>query len=202
MSSFTHDKSANSYVFRLLRAKGALTEDENKSILYHHVKTDEVCFLGTPENNRTLAGYLDPKSFHKRSPRAYAAAVEAQKMALKRDEKRPTESKLELILGGGHQRSPRTYQLGFTVNPQVTATGSAPVNKVMLEPENRAYVIKFLQLITEALMGSVETIVSQEELDLLAMQREIDVPFTFGSTTNYLFSKIHLSRLLKLLNSY
>ncbi|KAF7865426.1 hypothetical protein EAF04_006402 [Stromatinia cepivora] len=181
----------NSEIPKLLTTKGALTEAENGSMLYHHLKTNEAVYLGTEKNNRTTAGYLDPKSYHQKSPKAYAAAVKAQKLALQRDEKRPSESKLEMILGGGRRATPRCYKLGFTVNPQALAAGSAPVNKVILQ--NQAYVIDFLKSITEALIGSVETIVSAEELDLVARQREIDVPFTFGSAANYLFTSLQLN---------
>ncbi|KAJ8068880.1 hypothetical protein OCU04_002564 [Sclerotinia nivalis] len=181
----------NSEIPKLLRVKGALTEAENASMLYHHLKTNETAYLGTERNNRTTAGYLDPKSYHQKSPKAYAAAVKAQKLALQRDDKRPSESKLEMILGGGRRANPRCYKLGFTVNPQALAAGSAPVNKFILE--NQAYVIDFLKSITEALIGPVETIVSAEELDLVAKQREIDVPFTFGSAANYLFTSLQLN---------
>lgn len=181
--------NAHISLFRLLKVTGALTEEENQSILYQNLKTNEALHMGTKEKNITVAGYLGPRSFSERSPKAYNAAVEAQKMALLRDEVKPEESKLELILGGGKRSKHRCYTLGFTVNPQAMAAGSAPVNKVMLQPENKAYVIKFLQLLTEALMGPVETLVSQEELDLARTQREIDVPFTFGLVQNYLFSK-------------
>ncbi|CAD6444247.1 813c1d02-8d1a-4d9d-962f-d046a2cfa739 [Sclerotinia trifoliorum] len=181
----------NSEIPKLLTTKGALTEAENASMLYHHLKTNETVYLGTERNNRTTAGYLDPKSYHQKSPKAYAAAVKAQKMALQRDERRPGESKLEMILGGGRRANPRCYTLGFTVNPQALAAGSGPVNKAILA--NQAYVLEFLRSITEALIGPVETIVSTEELDLVARQREIDVPFTFGSAANYLFTSLQLN---------
>ncbi|EDO01025.1 predicted protein [Sclerotinia sclerotiorum 1980 UF-70] len=176
----------NSEIPKLLTINGALTEVENASILYHHLKTNEIVYLGTERNNRTTAGYLDPKSYHQKSPKAYTAAIRAQKMALQRDDRKPSESKLEMILGGGRRANPRCYTLGFTVNPQALATGSGPVNKAMLE--NQAYVIEFLGSITEALIGPVEAVVSAEELELVARQREIDVPFTFGSAANYLFA--------------
>ncbi|APA10845.1 hypothetical protein sscle_07g056150 [Sclerotinia sclerotiorum 1980 UF-70] len=181
----------NSEIPKLLTINGALTEVENASILYHHLKTNEIVYLGTERNNRTTAGYLDPKSYHQKSPKAYTAAIRAQKMALQRDDRKPSESKLEMILGGGRRANPRCYTLGFTVNPQALATGSGPVNKAMLE--NQAYVIEFLGSITEALIGPVEAVVSAEELELVARQREIDVPFTFGSAANYLFALLQLS---------
>lgn len=175
---------------RLLREKGQLTEAENQSILYQHLKTDEVQYLGTEKKYTTLMGYLDPKSFHDRCTNAYNAAVDAQKMALRRDERKPSESKLEMILGGGKRSEKRCYTLGFTVNQQGNTAGVAPINKVMAEKENTDYVIRFLRLITLALVESIETIVSSEELDLVRMQREIDVPFTFGDTFNYLLCKM------------
>lgn len=138
-------------------------------------------YLGTEAKHATVAGYLDPPSFKERSPKAYEAAVKVQEMVLLRDEKKPNESKLELILGGGKRSKQRCYKLGFTVNPQGMTAGSAPVNAVMLQPENTAYVKRFLQLVTDALMGPVRTVVSKEELDLVGLQAEIDVPFTFGT---------------------